>query len=277
MIAKIWGCRGSLPSPGPENIVYGGNTSCIEVSDGETFLILDAGSGIQRLGRFMGPEVKVIHILLTHLHIDHTMGLGFFKPLYHPDVEVHLWGPSASNDSLLSRIRKYFSAPLFPVRLGDLPNHPVIHELDESEFEIGNFKIKSEYICHPGPTLGYRIQHGEHVIAYMPDHELRLGSSDFPNNPEWTSGFEIAKKADVLFHDGAYSFAEYEKKVGWGHSAVRDTLQFARLAQVKRLSIFHHEPTNTDEQLDEILRRNIEGKDFDFEIEMCKEGQVYEF
>ena len=277
MKVKVWGCRGSLPAPGPENISYGGNTSCLEIRDGDTLLILDAGSGIQRLGRFLDKKVKVIHILLTHLHIDHTMGLGFFAPLYNPDVEVHLYGPSSSSESLLNRIRKYFSAPLFPVRLADLPNHPVIHELDQSEFEIGPFRIKSEFICHPGPTLGYRIQHGANVLAYMPDHELQLGSANFPLDPEWTSGFEIAVKADLLFHDGAYSFSQYEQKVGWGHSAVRDTIQFAQLCQVKKLSIFHHEPTNTDEQLDEILRRNVEGKTFGFEIEMCKEGSVYEF
>ncbi|SFN58227.1 Phosphoribosyl 1,2-cyclic phosphodiesterase [Algoriphagus ornithinivorans] len=277
MNIKVWGCRGSLPSPGPENNKYGGNTSCVQVYDEDTCIILDAGSGIQRLGRFLSPEIKEIHILLTHLHIDHTMGLGFFLPLYNPTVEVHLWGPSSSTDPLLQRLRRYFSAPLFPVRLGDLPNHPIIHELSMTDFELGRFKIKSEYVCHPGPTLAYRIQYGDSIFAYIPDHELRIGSADFPNNPEWTSGFEIANNADLLFHDGSYSIKEYPQKIGWGHSAVKDVISFAQMCKVKRLAVFHHEPTNTDQQLDEILMNNLKDQTFDFQIEMCMEGNTYSF
>ncbi|HAZ25014.1 MAG TPA: MBL fold metallo-hydrolase, partial [Algoriphagus sp.] len=236
-----------------------------------------AGSGIQRLGRFLSPEIKEIHILLTHLHIDHTMGLGFFLPLYNPTVEVHLWGPSSSTDPLLQRLRRYFSAPLFPVRLGDLPNHPIIHELSMTDFELGRFKIKSEYVCHPGPTLAYRIQYENSIFAYIPDHELRIGSADFPNNPEWTSGFEIANNADLLFHDGSYTIKEYPQKIGWGHSAVKDVILFAQMCKVKRLAVFHHEPTNTDQQLDEILLNNLKDQTFDFQIEMCREGNTYSF
>lgn len=277
MKVKIWGCRGSLPAPGPENNFYGGNTSCVQVSDGVTCLVLDAGSGIQRLGRFLDQDVRQIHIFLTHLHIDHTMGLGFFLPLYNPNVEVHLWGPSTSDTPLLQRLRKYFSPPLFPVRLGDLPNHPIIHELSDDQIQIGSFAIHSEFVCHPGPTLGFRISHGDTVLAYIPDHEVRLGSNDFPNDPEWTSGYEIAKKADLLLHDGAYTIAEYEEKAGWGHSAVQDTIEFASMCKVKRLGIFHHEPNNADSRLDEILAERLAEKELDFSVEMCREGAEYIF
>ncbi len=276
MKVKVWGCRGSLPAPGPENYQYGGNTSCIQITHGDTCIILDAGSGIQRLGKFLGLDVREIHILLTHLHIDHTMGLGYFLPLYNPNVSVHLWGPHSGDEPLLNRLRRYFSPPLFPVRLADLPNHPIIHELENDDFFIDQVKIHSEFICHPGPTLGYRLSAGKSVVAYLPDHELQLGSVDFPNDLEWTSGFEIAKAADLLFHDGSYMAKEYPAKIGWGHSSVRDAIAFAKMCQVKKLAVFHHEPTRTDEQVDQVLKDALQNQALDFEVEMCAEGNVYE-
>lgn len=275
MIVKVWGCRGSLPSPGPENIVYGGNTSCVQVLYKDTCIVLDGGSGIQRLGKFLKPEFKEIHILLTHLHIDHTMGLGFFQPLYHPDVTVHLWGPSTTVEPLLHRLRRYFSPPLFPVRMNELPNHPVIHEIDNSEFQIGELKIKSNYICHPGPTLGYRIDDGECVFTYMPDHEPALGSANFPYDPEWTSGFELARNADLLLHDGEYTATEYQSRIGWGHSSIDGAIDFGRLCGVRRLGIFHHDPLNSDERLEEIFKESIAIQNPQFVVELCKEGSVY--
>jgi len=276
MKVKVWGCRGSLPSPGPENYVYGGNTSCIQVTHKDTCIILDAGSGIQRLGKYLSPTVKEVHILLTHLHIDHTMGLGFFPPLFDPNVTVHLWGPTAAGESLLYRLRKYFSPPLFPVRLSDLPSHPVIHELDKADFSIGEVKVHSEFICHPGPTLGFRLAVDKAVLAYLPDHELQLGSSNFPMDPEWTSGFEIAKHADLLFHDGSYTDKEYSTKIGWGHSSVSDAIAFAKMCGVKKLSLFHHEPARSDEQVEQIFRHAVRGEELDFEVEMCAEGNEYD-
>jgi phosphoribosyl 1,2-cyclic phosphodiesterase len=276
MKVKVWGCRGSLPSPGPENIRYGGNTSCVQVNHKDTCIILDAGSGLQRLAKNLSPAIREVHILLTHLHIDHTIGLGFFPPLFDPDVEVHIWGPAASGEALLYRLRKYFSPPLFPIRLSELPSHPVIHELDKADFSIGEVKIHSEFICHPGPTLGYRLAVGKAVLAYLPDHELQLGSCTFPLDAEWTSGFEIAKHADLLFHDGSYTAEEYSGKIGWGHSSVKDAVAFAKMCGVKKLSVFHHEPARSDEQVDQMLKEATESEELDFEIEMCAEGNEYE-
>ncbi|GMQ26867.1 MBL fold metallo-hydrolase [Algoriphagus sp. oki45] len=276
MKVKIWGCRGSLPAPGPETMVYGGNTSCVQITHGDTFIILDAGSGIQRLGKYLNPQVKEIHILLTHLHIDHMMGLGFFQPLYNPDVTVHIWGPSSGKESLLNRLRRYFSPPLFPVMFSELPNHPIIHELGYDNFEFGALKIHSEYVCHPGPTLGYRISDGKGVLAYMPDHELSLGSANFPNDPEWTSGFEIANSADLLLHDGSYNAKEYATKIGWGHSSVRDAVAFGKMCKVKKLAIFHHEPMHSDHQLEHILHTSLRNQKLDFEVFLCTEGDEFE-
>ncbi len=276
MKIKVWGCRGSLPSPGPENYKFGGNTSCFEVTHGDTSIILDSGSGIQRLGRYLSTELKEIHILLTHLHIDHMMGLGFFLPLYNPNVTVHIWGPAASCESLINRLRRYFSPPLFPIRFNELPKHPIIHELTNEEFSIGELRIQSEYICHPGPTLGYRLMTENSVMAYIPDHELKLGSCNFPNDPEWTSGFEIAKSADLLFHDGSYTNGEYSGKTGWGHCSVRDAIAFANLCKVKSLQIIHHEPTRTDVEIEQMLAAARVNNQFDVEVQMCAEGDEFE-
>ncbi len=276
MKIKVWGCRGSLPSPGPENNKYGGNTSCISVTVKDTLIILDGGSGILRLGKAIASEVKELHILLTHLHIDHTMGLGFFQPLYNPNIQVHLWGPSTINEPLLHRLRRYFSPPLFPVRLSELPKHPIIHEIGNTEFEIGDLKIKSSYICHPGPTLGFRITDGNSVFAYMPDHEPALGSADFPSDLEWTSGVEIAENADLLFHDGQYTDEEYKSKIGWGHSSVNDAIAFGGECKVKKMAIFHHDPLNSDERLEEIYQEGIRQTNPAYPVIICKEGEEFD-
>jgi phosphoribosyl 1,2-cyclic phosphodiesterase len=277
MKVKVWGCRGSLPAPGPENAKYGGNTSCVQVTHGDTCIVLDGGSGILRLGKYLSPEIREIHVLLSHLHMDHTMGLGFFAPLYNPNIKVHLYGPSTSNEPLVNRLRRYFSPPLFPVRLSELPSHPIIHEMNNCQFSIDDVTVRSDYVCHPGPTLGYRLTAGGSVIAYLPDHELQMGSANFPNDPEWTSGFEIANGADLLFHDAAYTSKEYVSKIGWGHSSVRDAIAFGKMCRVKKLSLFHHEPVRSDEQLDHMLKESTQNLKLNFDVELCAEGNIYEF
>jgi phosphoribosyl 1,2-cyclic phosphodiesterase len=246
------------------------------VAKDDTLIILDGGSGMQRLGKVITPEIKELHILLTHLHIDHTMGLGFFQPMYNPNIQVHIWGPNTVLEPLLHRLRRYFSPPLFPVRMNELPNHPIIHEVGNSEFTIGDLQVKSAYICHPGPTLGYRVTDGNAVFAYMPDHEPALGSSNFPHDPEWMSGFEIAENADLLFHDGQYTHAEYMPKIGWGHSSVNDAIAFGEACKVKKMAIFHHDPLNSDERLEEIHEEGITQTKPNYSVIMCKEGEEFE-
>ena len=125
---------------------------------------------------------------------------------------------------------------MFPVKLSELPRHPEVHELGDEEFTIGDITVKTEFVCHPGPTLGYRLTSGNKSLAYLPDHEVMLGSVDFPKEPEWTSGFELASKVDLLFHDGAYTSKEYVGKMGWGHSSIRDAILFANCQFAKRLA-----------------------------------------
>ena len=206
MKVTIWGTRGSLPAPGPETTRYGGNTSCVEVRgrDGSV-VVLDAGTGIRRLGATIGPEVRRVDLLLTHLHLDHIEGLGFFAPLFRRELEVHVWGPASTTLDLRARLSRYLSPPIFPVRLRDLPCQLELHDvMSVPRLQIGELEIRAAQVCHPGPTVGFRISEGGASLAYLPDHEPALGSIDFPREPEWTSGFELAADASLLIHDAQY-------------------------------------------------------------------------
>lgn len=274
MKITIWGTRGSLPAPSPENNLYGGNTSCVSVIQGDTLVVLDAGSGIRRLGQNFPPGIARVDILLTHLHLDHIMGLGFFMPLYNPKIRVNIWGPTGYKENLFTRLQRYLSPPLFPIRLQDLPSQPNVYEINESAFDIGPFRIKSSYICHPGPTIGFRLENGNATLTYIPDHEPALGAAHFPREPDWTSGYSLALGADLLIHDGQYTPEEYAPRVGWGHSTMEQALQFAEMAAVKKLLFFHHDPAHTDEQIRQQLSRAVNNKRFSFEVAVAVEGEV---
>jgi len=257
MRARVWGCRGSLASPGPETIRYGGNTSCMEVrlSDG-TLLVLDAGTGIRPFGLSLDPERdKTIHLFLSHLHLDHLEGLGFFSALWRPDVDLHVWGPPSPLRSLEQRIARYLSPPLFPVHLSDIPSHPKFHDVPDGEFEIGTATIRAQPISHRGPTVGYRISENGRSMAYLPDHEPALGVDLGEMEPEWISGHGVAEGADVLFHDSQYTPEEYSDRIGWGHSSVEHVVAFSQLSQVKQLVMFHHDPLHTDGELESLVTR----------------------
>lgn len=204
MQVTLWGTRGSLATPGPEMARYGGNTSCVGILGREgTMLVLDAGTGIRRLAASIPDAVRRVDILLTHLHMDHIQGLGFFAPLYRPDFEIHIWGPASATLRLQARLMRYLSPPLFPVNLSELACRLTFHEVPCKEIDIGEFRMCSALVCHPGPTVGYRISApGQGVLTYLPDHEPALAAVRFPSLPrEWTSGATLAAGADLLIHD----------------------------------------------------------------------------
>jgi phosphoribosyl 1,2-cyclic phosphodiesterase len=250
---KIWGARGSVPAPGPETMRYGGNTSCVEVklSDGTT-LVLDAGTGIRNLGIASPVLDGPLHILLTHLHLDHIQGLLFFGPAFEPDSEIVIWGPAAAEAPLQDRIARYISAPLTPVEVRELPCHVSFREAEATEWTIGSATIHADSVTHRGPTLGYRITEGDTSVCYIPDHEPGLGTPLDTLEDEWLSGFELARDASLLIHDCQYTDDEYPMHLGWGHCPVSDALAFARRTKPERLLLFHHDPLHSDDFLDEL-------------------------
>ena len=277
MRVTLWGTRGSLASPGPETARYGGNTACVEVrgEDG-SILILDAGTGIRRLGDSLPAATRRIDLLLTHLHMDHIQGLGFFKPLYTDGMDVHVWGPASTTLSLRTRLSRYLSPPFFPVHLGDLACRLTLHEVPCGDFSIGAFRVSSALVCHPGPTVGYRVETADAVLTYLPDHEPALGAVHFPGEPDWTSGYALAADADLLIHDAQYTSDEYVDHAGWGHSSVEHALRFAELARVGHLVLFHHDPAHGDQELEHIFAAATAASSLPFSVTAAAEGATFE-
>jgi phosphoribosyl 1,2-cyclic phosphodiesterase len=249
----LWGTRGSIASAGPDTVRYGGNTACAEVEgrDG-TIVVLDAGTGVRRVGDTY-KEPRRLDILLTHLHMDHIQGLGFFAPFFRKDFEVHVWGPPSTTQDLRTRLTRYLSPPLFPVRLRDVAAQLELHDAPMGRFEVGGLEVTAATVIHPGQTLGYRISDGESTMAYLPDHEPALGAEGLPDRADWASGHDLAAGADLVLHDAQYTADEYEARVGWGHSRVTDAVDLAKLARARRLVTFHHDPAHNDDTLDQML------------------------
>jgi phosphoribosyl 1,2-cyclic phosphodiesterase len=253
MRIRFWGVRGSVAVPSRRMLRYGGNTSCVEVTlaDG-TGIILDAGTGIRELGAARAPNGQSVHVLLTHLHLDHIQGLLFFTPLFDPDQEITVYGPPAPGPGLDQRLARYLSAPLSPVDLHELPARVTFAACPYQEWGVGSARISAAIVTHRGVTLGYRITEGETSLCYLPDHEPALGARLSEAERGWISGVGLAAGATVLVHDAQYRDDEYPDHVGWGHSCVSDALAFARLASAEQLALFHHDPTHDDAALDEL-------------------------
>ena len=252
--------------------MYGGDTSSIAVTgtDGR-LLVLDAGTAVRALSD-IASGLEQIDILVSHLHIDHVQGLPFFQPLLDPDVQVDIWGPISTDMNIRERLSRYLSPPLFPVRIRDLPN-VWFHDVPPGDFEVGPFKVLADLVSHPGPTLGYRLEEDGASICYIPDHEPALAGGAVSTDPEWMSGYRLARGCQVLIHDSQYTDEEYADRVGWGHTSHSHLLAFAAGAGVERLVTFHHDPGHDDSTLDAIhedLRRRADG----FEIVPGKAGLV---
>ena len=276
MKMTICGVRGSIPTTSPDTREHGGNTSCISLESEGWLLVLDAGTGIQDVRLPQSMVHNRVDILLTHLHIDHIQGIGFFKPLFDTSMDIHIWGPTSLTHSLRSRLGRYLSPPFFPVYFRDLPSRLSLHEIGNSSFDIGPFHILSRYIIHPGPTVGFRVQDHSGTIAYLPDHEPALGPYGLHTDLRWVSGSDLAIDADLLFHDAQYTLVEYPEKTGWGHSAMEDAIAFGQLTRVKKLMLTHHDPMRLDQDLrllyTQLRQTYKDGPEFVF----CKEGMRLE-
>lgn len=269
---RFWGVRGSIPSPGPETVYYGGNTSCVEVRVGSDIIVLDAGSGLRRLGLELVKEFKErpmqLNLLITHTHWDHIQGFPFFLPAYNPKNKVTIYGFEGARQGLQSTLSSQMESPYFPISMQQMPGHIAIRELREMNFNINQLPVRAQFLNHPGICTGYRLMTPAGSISYLPDIELyrglrhRLNSEtdttphkkdDVP--PEDRKLIEFIRDSDVLILDSQYDAAEYEQHVGWGHSCVEDSVAFAIHTNVKRLFLFHHDPDHTDDQITRMLER----------------------
>jgi phosphoribosyl 1,2-cyclic phosphodiesterase len=233
-------------------------------------LILDAGTGIRRLGASMPTEVSEVDLLLSHLHLDHIIGLGFFAPLFRPNLTLRVWAPSATT-SLLERLGRYLSPPLFPIRLRDARCQLELRDAP-AQFVCGEFAVRAEAVIHPDPAVGYRIESDGATLAYLPDHEPAL-SPEFPSNLDWMSGADLAKRVNLLVHDAQYSSLEYPERIGWGHSSLDDAVAFADSVEARRLVLFHHDPSHDDSAL-EAMRHEAERASRGVEVLAASEGMT---
>ena len=263
MRATIWGCRGSLATPGPSTVRYGGNTTSVELrTAADGLLILDAGTGIRSLGNALaGEHPSQIHLLLTHMHLDHVEGLGFFPALFDPECEITIWGPRQNAVSLRERIEAYLSPPWFPLEFEQLPSRIEFVEIWEDSWEMDGVRITTAPVRHPGPTVGYRIEENGTAFVFIPDNEPAL---------ERTSGVSIAAGADVLLHDAQYTGEEYTTRVGWGHTSLEDLAVFLAEAAPRRMLMFHHDPSHSDPTLEEM--RTAAQELAERELELAHEG-----
>ena len=252
---RCWGTRGSIPTPGPETVRYGGNTTCFELRHAGARLIFDAGSGIRPLGLDVvekGPDQ--IHIFLTHFHWDHIQGFPFFAPLYDPEDSIKVIGPKQKDIDVQNLFAGQMGPIYFPVPFSVVAAEMEFEHLNEGSYEIGDVHLDVMRVKHPSFVIAYRIKVDGRTICLVPDNEIDGDMYDL--GPNWDRRFlDFVGDADLLIHDSMYTDEEYKKRVGWGHSTFSQSLRLAEEAGAKRLLFFHHDPTRTDDALDEIVSR----------------------
>jgi phosphoribosyl 1,2-cyclic phosphodiesterase len=258
MKIKFWGVRGSIASPGPETADVGGNTSCVEVRCGTTRFILDAGTGIRKLGEALMAEGGAVDatLLLSHLHWDHIQGIPFFVPAYLPTTKLSIVSGHNGVMSLGEVLAHQMTAPVFPVRLDELGAQFSMREVRSGEkFMVGDALVRVAKLNHPGGVYAYRIDHGGQSVVYATDTE-HYACVD----PTLRA---LAEGADVLIYDSQYTPEEYRgdagrSKVGWGHSTYVAGAELAKAAGVGRYVMFHHDPQRTDAAVAELERKTRE-------------------
>jgi len=258
----FWGTRGSIAKAGPTTVRYGGNTSCVSVrTDGGTLLVLDCGTGIHELGQVLVRDGEPVdgHLLIGHTHWDHIQGLPFFAPLFDGRNTWNVYGPRGLDSSIDHTLAGQMQYTYFPVQLLDFQASIAYHDLVEGQFQIDDVTITTRYLHHPALTLGYKIEVDGATFVYATDHEPSAvaDASGVLRGLDREDALHIgfARGADLLVHDAQYVEEEYPAKVGWGHSTIEYAVDVAVAADVARLALFHHDPTRTDDAVDDLVER----------------------
>ena len=273
---KFWGVRGSIPTPGPTTVRYGGNTSCVEVRAGGEIILLDAGTGLRALGRSLLSEFKDqplnLTMLLTHTHWDHIQGLPFFGPIYNSRCRLRILGCEGTRKGLVNALTGQMESTYFPVPFDKLPSNIEIEELKDFNFNIGPVRVRAMRANHPGLCVGYRLFSADSRIAFFPDTEPRTGGKD-------REMIEFLRDVDLLILDSQYDSKEYQAHVGWGHGCVDGSVALALQAGVKQLSLFHHDPDHDDKRIAGLVRhaRQLVAKQKgNLRVDAAREGTTIE-
>src|SRR5213080_1859002 len=279
----FWGTRGSIPTPGPHTARYGGNTPCVAVKGaGGELVILDAGTGIRALGlELVERQNGAVNaeILLSHAHWDHIQGLPHFKPFFAPGNAVRIWGSRQGTTSLEAILRQQMDPAVFPVPLDALSAQLTVQQVDADEFSIGEFRVQTMKLRHPGTTLGFRLTpaRGGASMAYVTDNELGPGG-EYEVSKTWRRDFvAFLNGVGLLIHDAMYTPSELEQHRGWGHSTYEEAVTLAAEAGVRRLVLFHHEPEHGDAEVDGLLtaaRRAAKARGTPAEVLAAREGMT---
>ena len=252
MNVRFWGVRGSIAAPGPRTARYGGNTPCVEIRAGGRLMIVDAGTGIRELGVSLLKEAagKPIagDLFIGHTHWDHIQGFPFFTPLYLPTSRFSVYGVHGTTKNFVDVMAGQMSSTYFPVSMSDLGSKPSFLELSEPVM-LGPVKVSYHYLNHPGITIGFRFEHDGKIVSYISDHEPygKLNASGEYAVKEDAAVARFVEGSDLLICESQYTADEYKVKKGWGHSTFDDVLDLAQKAGVKRLALFHHDPSHDDD------------------------------
>ena len=266
MRVQFWGTRGSIPTPGPSTVRYGGNTACVSVETrGGTLLVFDAGTGLRQLGLALTEPVTKArrgHLLIGHTHWDHIQGFPFFAPLFQADQEWDVYAPRGFGPSLRETLAGQMQYNYFPVNLDQMGATIRYHDLVEGTFRIDDVQVTARYLNHPALTLGYRIEADGITLVYSSDHECHSRSSALGAplgqvlrslHPGENRHQDFIAGADLLIHDAQYTAQEYAKHAGWGHSTMEYVVDLAVVGGVRQLALFHHDPRRDDAALDAVV------------------------
>jgi phosphoribosyl 1,2-cyclic phosphodiesterase len=245
---KFWGVRGTVSCGGPETVGYGGNTSCVEVRCGTTLLIFDAGTGLRFLGRELAARNEAVdaHILLTHTHLDHILGLPFFRPAYPACNQLQLWNGHLRRrgETLQNVLSRIMGDPFFPVPLDIMHGCIAFNDFDAgATLDLGHgISIRTMPLNHPGGSTAYRLDYGGRSFSYVTDTEHRVGERD-------QAIVEFIRGSDLVVYDATYTDEEFPRFVGWGHSTWQEGIRLCEAAGAARVAAFHHSPDHDDAML----------------------------
>jgi len=258
IVVSYWGVHGTLPVPGPKTLRYGGNTSCVSMTaGGEPLFIFDCGSGIKKLSdQIMASKVARFsaRIFISHPHWDHINTVPFFAPLYIRGNEIEIHGPYQGDLTIERVVSAQMEGVYFPVTIREFGAHLVFRDLREESLQFGPVRIDTMLLSHPGYCLGYRLTYQDRKVCYITDNELYLPGDARRDERYIERLADFVSGAEVLITDTTYRDHEYPSKADWGHSCVSQVADLAARAKVKRLHLFHHDPDQTDDDIDLKLR-----------------------